>query len=46
MKSMQAQATKFISAAYGKVAETCISMTECRVKVISLRFTRHIGFIL
>ena len=32
MKSVQAQATKFICAAYGKVAEPYPSMTECRVK--------------
>ena len=32
MKSAQVQATKFICAGYGKVAETCTSMTECRVK--------------
>ena len=32
MKSVQAQATEFICAAYGKVAVTCTSMTECRVK--------------
>ena len=32
MKSMQAQATEFICAAYGKVAEPCTSMTEYRVK--------------
>ena len=31
MKSMQAQATK--CAAYGKVAEPCTSMTECRVNM-------------
>ena len=29
----QAQATKFMCAAYGKVAESCNSMTECRVKI-------------
>ena len=33
MKSVQAQATKFICAACGKVAEPCTSMTECRVKM-------------
>ncbi|KAG1698341.1 hypothetical protein GQR58_005786 [Nymphon striatum] len=33
MKSVQAQATKFICAAYGKVADSCTSMTECRVKM-------------
>ena len=30
IKSVQAQATTFIWAAYGKVAEPCTSMTECR----------------
>ena len=33
MKSMQAQAAKFMCAAYGKVAEPCTSMTECRVNM-------------
>jgi hypothetical protein len=33
MKLVQAQATKFICAAYGKVAGPCTSMTECRVKM-------------
>ena len=32
IKSVEAQATKFMCAAYGKVAESCNSMTECRVK--------------
>ena len=29
----EAQATKFMCAAYGKVAESCNSMTECRVNM-------------
>ncbi len=33
MESVESQATKFICAAYGKVAESCTSMTECRVKM-------------
>ena len=33
MKSVQAQATKFICASYGKVTEPCTSITECRVKM-------------
>jgi len=33
MKSVEAQATKFICAAYGKIAESCSSMTECRGKI-------------
>ena len=33
MKSVQAQATKFMCTTYGKVAEPCTSMTECRVKM-------------
>jgi len=33
MKSVQAQATQFICAAYGKVAESCTSMTGCRIKM-------------
>ena len=30
---VEAQATKFMCAAYGKVAESCNSMTECRIKM-------------
>ncbi len=30
---VEAQATKFMCTAYGKVAESCNSMTECRVKM-------------
>ena len=37
MKSVQAQATKFICAGYGKVAELCTSITECRVKTWRLK---------
>lgn len=33
MKSVEAQATSFICAAYGKATESCKSMTECRVKM-------------
>ena len=33
IKSVEAQATKFTCTAYGKVAESCNSMTECRVKM-------------
>ena len=33
MKSLQAQATNLICAAYGKVAEPCTSITECRDKM-------------
>ena len=33
IKSVEAQATKSMCAAYGKVAESCNSMTECRVKM-------------
>ena len=33
MQSVEAQSIKFICAAYGKVAESCKSMTECRVKM-------------
>ena len=33
VKSVEAQATKFMCAAYGKVAESCNSMTECRVNM-------------
>ena len=33
MKSVEAQATNFICAAYGKITQTCTSMTECRVKM-------------
>ena len=33
IKSVEAQATKFMCIAYGKVAESCNSMTECRVKM-------------
>ncbi|MPC60869.1 hypothetical protein E2C01_054929 [Portunus trituberculatus] len=33
MKSVEAQATSFTCAAYGKAAESCKSMTECRVKM-------------
>ena len=33
IKSVVAQATKFMCTAYGKVAESCNSMTECRVKM-------------
>ena len=33
IKSVEAQATKFMCAAYGKVAESCNSMPECRVKM-------------
>ncbi len=33
IKSVEAQATKFMCAAYGKVAESCNSMTECRVNM-------------
>ena len=33
MKSVEAQATKFIWAAYGNIAESCLSMMECRVKM-------------
>jgi len=32
MKSVEAQATNFICAAYGKITQSCTSMTECRVK--------------
>ena len=33
MKTVEAQATKFMCAAYGKITESCTSMTECRVKM-------------
>ena len=33
IKYVEAQATKFMCAACGKVAESCNSMTECRVKL-------------
>ena len=33
IKSFEAQATKFMCTAYGKVAKSCNSMTECRVKM-------------
>ena len=33
IKYVEAQATKFMCAAYGKVAESCNSMTECRVNM-------------
>lgn len=33
MKSVEAQATNFICAAYGKITQSCTSMTECRVKM-------------
>ena len=33
IKSVEAQSTKFMCAAYGKVAESCNSMEECRVKM-------------
>ena len=33
IKSVEAHATKFMCTAYGKVAESCNSMTECRVKM-------------
>ena len=33
IKSVEAQATAFICAAYGKSTQYCTSMTECRVKV-------------
>ena len=33
IKSIEAQATKFMCTAYGKVAESCNSMTGCRVKM-------------
>ena len=33
IESVEAQATKFMCIAYGKVAESCNSMTECRVKM-------------
>ncbi len=33
MKYVEAQATKLMCTAYGKVAESCKSMTECRVKM-------------
>ena len=33
MKSVQAQATKFMCATYGKVAEPCTYMTKCRVNM-------------
>ena len=32
MKSIEAQATNFICAAYGKITQSCTSMTECRAK--------------
>ena len=32
-KSVEAQATNFICAAYGKITQSCSSMTECRVKM-------------
>ena len=31
-KSVEAQTTNFICAAYGKITQSCSSMTECRVK--------------
>ena len=33
IKSVEARGTKSMCAAYGKVAESCNSMTECRVKI-------------
>ena len=33
IKSVEAHATKFTCASYGKVAESCNSMTQCRVKM-------------
>ena len=33
IKSVEEQVTKFMCAAYGKAAESCNSMTECRVKM-------------
>ena len=33
MKVVEAQATKFICDAHSKVAESCSSMTECRIKM-------------
>ena len=33
IKSVETQATKFMCAAHGKVAESCISMREYRVKM-------------
>ena len=33
IKSVEAQASKFMCTGYGKVAESCSSMTECRVKM-------------
>ena len=33
MKSLQAQVSKLICATYGNVAESCISMAECRVNM-------------
>ncbi len=33
IESVEAQATKFMYTAYGKVAESCNSMTECMVKM-------------
>ena len=33
IKSVEAHATKFMCAAYGKVVESCNSMTECMIKM-------------
>jgi len=33
MKSVHDQGTKFICATYGKVSESCTSLTECRIKM-------------
>ena len=33
IKSVEAQASKFMCTGYGKVAESCSSMTECRFKM-------------
>ncbi len=37
MDSVVEQSTKFICSAYGKVAETCTSMTECRVALWNMK---------
>ena len=37
MDSVMSQAVAFISAAYGKVVESCKSMTECRLKLWKLK---------
>ena len=34
IKSVEAQATKFMCAAYGKVAESCNSLTECMLNIL------------